>query len=205
LSKRVGETWVRIINKDEFNLEYLIEFKPDKIFIPHWSFKIPETIYLNYECVLFHMTDLPYGRGGSPLQNLIINGKAETKISAIRVSNGIDTGPIYLKKNLALTGTAEEIFDSSSIIIFQMIDEIISKRPDPIEQKGDVVYFKRRRPEDGDIRFLSNLERIHDYIRMLDCHGYPNAFIETDFVRIEFSNSKINNNEIIANVRIVKK
>ena len=29
------------------------------------------------------MTDLPYGRGGSPLQNLIIRGFESTKISAI--------------------------------------------------------------------------------------------------------------------------
>ena len=45
------------------------------------------------------MTDLPYGRGGSPLQNLIINGHKETMMSALRCVQELDAGPIYLKKN----------------------------------------------------------------------------------------------------------
>lgn len=44
------------------------------------------------------MTDLPYGRGGSPLQNLIVRNHYKTKISEIRVKKEIDSGPIYLKK-----------------------------------------------------------------------------------------------------------
>ena len=30
-----------------------------------------QEIHENYKCIIFHMTDLPFGRGGSPLQNLI--------------------------------------------------------------------------------------------------------------------------------------
>ena len=44
------------------------------------------------------MTDLPFGRGGSPLQNLIVRGFEETMTSAIKVTKGIDTGDIYLKE-----------------------------------------------------------------------------------------------------------
>ena len=46
------------------------------------------------------MTDLPYGRGGSPLQNLIARGFLETKISAILVEKQLDAGPVYLKMEL---------------------------------------------------------------------------------------------------------
>ena len=63
---------------------------------------IPKKIYSNYDCIVFHMTDLPYGRGGSPLQNLIVRGHKETKISALNVQSGLDTGDIYLKKKLIL-------------------------------------------------------------------------------------------------------
>ena len=42
---------------------------------------------------------------------------------------------------------------------------------------------------------------------MLDCDGYPNAFIETSNLKFEFKNAKfdVNNNLIDANVRIFKK
>ena len=74
--------------------------EPRYIFFPHWSWKIPKEIYEHYECVAFHMTDLPYGRGGSPLQNLIVREKYYTQISAFRVTEGMDEGPIYLKHPL---------------------------------------------------------------------------------------------------------
>ena len=63
--------WIYLDNKNLFTIGYLREKKIKKIFIPHWSFIIPKEIYQNFECILFHMTDLPFGRGGSPLQNLI--------------------------------------------------------------------------------------------------------------------------------------
>lgn len=59
-------------NKEGFSLKNICDFQPDYIFLPHWSYIIPREITDNWECVVFHMTDLPYGRGGSPLQNLIV-------------------------------------------------------------------------------------------------------------------------------------
>ena len=61
---------VRIFTgKDELTYDNVCDFNPDYIFFPHWSYYIPEEITNQWECVVFHMTDLPYGRGGSPLQN----------------------------------------------------------------------------------------------------------------------------------------
>ena len=97
LKQRPDEKWSRIANKKDFRIEFLDELNPSKIFIPHWSYIIPKSIHNKYECILFHMTDLPFGRGGSPLQNLIVRGHKDTKISAIQVKDGIDTGDIYLK------------------------------------------------------------------------------------------------------------
>jgi len=50
-----------------------------------------------------------FRKGGSPLQNLIERGIKKTKISAIKVDGGIDTGDIFFKRDLDLYGTAEEI------------------------------------------------------------------------------------------------
>ncbi|TVL99719.1 MAG: methionyl-tRNA formyltransferase [Candidatus Brocadia sp. WS118] len=206
LLNRKEEDWFRITQKENFNLSELNKTNPEKIFIPHWSHIIPAEIYERYECIVFHMTDLPYGRGGSPLQNLIVRGHQETKISAIRINQGIDTGKIYLKAPLSLLGTAEEIFLRSSEVIQRMIAKIIETNPEPQEQKGDVVNFKRRKAEEGDISKLESLEQAYDYIRMLDCNGYPSAFLETETFRFEFSRASLKADQsIIADVRITKK
>ena len=199
--------WFYIKNKDELTPGFLKQKNIEKIFIPHWSFKIPESIYRNFECVLFHMTDLPYGRGGSPLQNLIKLGHKRTKISAIKVIEGVDSGPIYLKRDLELNGTATEIFLRSSSIIFSMILEIISDLPTPQKQVGEVVHFKRRKPNQSKLTNLKSIDELYDHIRMLDCDGYPKAFLEFENFRLEFDESKIidkNNLTATVNFKLVK-
>ena len=208
LSKRDEESWVRIKQYEDFNEAVLNKLQPEIIFIPHWSFIIPETIWKNYTCVVFHMTDLPYGRGGSPLQNLIVRGHSETMISALKVDKGIDTGDIYCKSPLSLEGSAQEIFERSAPIIAKMIERIIEERLSPSPQQGSPVYFKRRNKDDGRLNTLTNLEEVYNYIRMLDAEGYPNAFVETEDLIIKFKEAKLGvagNSEIHANVIITKK
>jgi methionyl-tRNA formyltransferase len=192
-----------ITEKEELSYGNLNSFNPEYIFFPHWSWIIPDNIYNNFNCVVFHMTDLPYGRGGSPLQNLIVRGIENTKISALKVDGGLDTGPIYLKKDLNLYGSAEEIFLRASNLIFdEMIPEIINNEILSKEQKGEVVEFKRRKSYQSEIKKDFSLSKIYDYIRMLDAEGYPDAFIKYGDLKLEFSRAKLTDDGIVADVKI---
>lgn len=206
LSRWTSDEWVLISEKEKFNKDFLTEIGAKKVFIPHWSYLIPSSIFDNFECILFHMTDLPYGRGGSPLQNLILRGHKKTKISAIRVESGIDTGDIYLKKKLSLEGSAQDIFERANNIIFKMILEIIKSNPSPTKQIGQPYNFKRRTPEMSNIKELKKLDEIYDYIRMLDAEGYPKAFFETKFFKFEFDGASLSaDGKVLANVKIIKR
>lgn len=206
LTNLTGYNWTLISEKNKFTQSYLNKLNPKKIFIPHWSYIIPSEIYDNFECIVFHMTDLPYGRGGSPLQNLIVRGHKETKISAIKVEEGLDTGDIYLKKDLSLEGTAQQIFERANDIIEKMILEIVNCDLYPVKQEGEVTVFKRRKPSMSEVSELDSVEKMYDYIRMLDAEGYPHAFIENEFFKFEFTQAKKTSDKTIeANVRIIKK
>ena len=198
--------WILINKKLDFNIKKLDGINPVKIFIPHWSYIIPEEVFEKHECIVFHMTDLPYGRGGSPLQNLIVLGKEKTKISALKVVKELDAGPIYLKKELNLYGNAEEIFLRANSIIEHMIIEIIVDNLEPKEQIGDIVHFKRRKPKDSNMVDLKEIKDLYNYIRMLDADGYPKAFIENEYFKFEFSNASLNaNGNINSEIIIIKK
>ena len=176
---------------------------PEKIFFPHWSWIIPKSVYDTFECIVFHMTDLPFGRGGSPLQNLISRGIYQTKISAIRVVREIDAGPIYMKEELSLYGSAEEIYIRASEIIFQkMIPRLIQETIVPQPQKGKVTTFPRRTPKESNLSGNKDLVSIYDHIRMLDAEGYPPAYLETDCFRFEINHATLRNGSIEARVRI---
>lgn len=190
--------------KEEFTAENVKTFEPDYILMPHWSYIMSDEITQNWNCVVFHMTDLPYGRGGSPLQNLIVRGHKETKISAIKVTSKLDGGPIYMKKPLSLEGSAQEIFIRCSDVIFnEMIPRFLEESLEPVEQTGEPVIFKRRKEADGEITPDMEPEKIYDYIRMLDAEGYPRAFMDFGEYRLSFENAKLSQDGEVVEARVV--
>ena len=194
-----------ITSPSDLAINNVQKYRPPFIFVPHWSNRIGPEIFKKYKCIIFHMTDLPYGRGGSPLQNLIVREFKKTKISAALCVEEFDAGPIFLKKPLSLAGSAGEIYLRARNIIEKMIIEIISEQPKSVPQKGESVVFKRRLSANGDLGVLPSLTKVYDYIRMLDAPQYPHAFLETDIFRFEFSDAQLKGEEVIARVRIRKK
>lgn len=196
--------WVFINSKEELNLTKINQIKPKYIFFLHWSWTVPDEIVNHFECVCFHMTDVPYGRGGSPLQNLIARGHKRTKLTALRMTSEVDAGPIYLKEDLSLEGNAEEIYIRAASLSAQMIERIIREDLQPDPQMGEVVEFKRRKPDESEVLELPTLESLYDFIRMLDAEGYPRAFLKHKGFRYEFSRVGLYHDRIMADVKITR-
>lgn len=179
----------------------LARLRPDYVFFPHWSWIIPPEIFENFECVVFHMTDLPFGRGGSPLQNLILRGLRRTKVSAIKVARDVDAGPVYMKLPASLSGSAQEIYDRVSALVFgRMIPEMLRRRHAPRPQKGRPVFFSRRKPADSRLPAFSAAREAYDFIRMLDAEGYPPAFADFGSLRAEFRKARLEKGALKAEV-----
>lgn len=192
----------RLRTPDELTVAALAAIDPRFVFFPHWSSKIPAEIYDRFECVIFHMTDLPYGRGGSPLQNLIARGHEETRLTALRCVGAMDAGPVYMKRPLSLLGTAEEVLMRAGALTAAMIAEIALDRPEPQPQQGEPTMFTRRTPDDGTLAAATTLAEAYDLIRMLDADGYPRAFADFGPFRLEFERASQRPDEIVADVRI---
>lgn len=82
ISSEVNAHWLFVTTPAELATA-LQENVPRYVFFLHWNWRVPEFIWKMHECVCFHMTDVPYGRGGSPLQNLIAAGHERTQLSAL--------------------------------------------------------------------------------------------------------------------------
>jgi methionyl-tRNA formyltransferase len=199
----LSESWTFASTSEE--LSFLLTERPEPryIFFLHWSNRVPDDWLEKYECVCFHMTDVPYGRGGSPLQNLIERGHRETMLTALRMVHEMDAGPVYAKRSLSLEGNAEEIYLRAGRLSFAMISYIISNQILPKDQIGEPVNFKRRTPEQSQVPVdLRDLMPLHDFIRMLDAEGYPQAFIDHGEFRIHFSRATLYDGRIVADAKI---
>lgn len=194
--------WHFASKPDQLTPEKVAAINPRFLFFLHWSDKVPPEIVNTYECVCFHMTEVPYGRGGSPLQNLIARGHRRTKLTALRMVEQFDAGPVYMQEELSLEGGAEEIYIRSSYLAARMILRIIGEQPVPVPQTGEATVFKRRKPADSRIPALGSLQSLHDFIRMLDAEGYPQAFVEYQGFRYEFKRASLYDGRIEADVII---
>ena len=197
--------WHLISQPQALTLEALRALKPKYVFFPHWSWIVPQAILQEFDCVCFHMTDLPYGRGGSPLQNLIANGHKDTKLTALKMTSELDAGPIYTKRPLSLEGSAKRIFRRSAELTWEIIKDMVEQEPSPNPQQGKVTEFTRRTPEQSELQWQNELEQIYDHVRMLDAESYPHAFHKVADKLLHFTDIKWNEDgELVAQVKISK-
>ena len=196
--------WYLIEKPDQLTLLAIQKITPRYGVFPHWSWRVAPEITERFECVCFHMSDVPYGRGGSPLQNLIARGHKSTMLTALRMVDEIDAGPVYLKRPLSLEGRAVEIYERAADLVYDMMQEIITNEMTPVPQKGEVTIFPRRKPEQSSIPQTGSAEALYDFIRMLDAPTYPRAFIDWGQWRLEFDQARMLGDGVEAHVTIRK-
>ncbi len=189
------------------NKKKIQKFRPKIIFFIHWSKKISANFLKKNLCIQFHSSDLPRFRGGSPIQNQIINQVKNTKISAFKMNDIIDGGDICIKEKLKLSGSAETIYKNMEKKCVHMIKKI-SKRKKVIfyKQKGKASFYKRRSDKDSNLKLneLNNFSSLYDFIRMLDADGYPNAFLKLKKFKIIFNDAKLEKKCVSGKFKIIK-
>ena len=120
------------------------------------------------------------------------------------MTNKIDSGPIYSKKNISLNGSLNEIFERISNAILFMITKIIKNKIIPKHQSGKPLYFKRINEQESIINQFEKLDSVYDKIRMLDSDEYPNAYYKFGNTIIKLQGAKTKKNYILCNAKIFK-
>ena len=193
--------WKILTKKSQLNFKSLERYNPKFIFFPNLNINIDKKIIDNFNCLCFHETDLPYGRGGSPIQNLILLKKKITKLTALKIESGIkvDEGKVYIKRKIKLNGTGLDIYKRCAQEIIKMINVINFKKITPKKQFGKITKFKKRKPKDSKIPAkIYNISQIYDIIRMLDIPGYPKAFIKKKNFEVFFDDANIKKDTVTA-------
>jgi methionyl-tRNA formyltransferase len=181
-----------ITRAKDLSLKKLNMIKPDLIFFPHWSHIISKKILKTFLCIGFHSTPLPYGRGGSPIHNMVIRGFKFTKICAFKIESKLDSGSIYLKTSLSLSKSGHIIFKDMYNKICKMIIKLSKNLPNPKKQKGIITKFRRLTAKDGIIKDSSTMEQAYNLIKVLDMKdkNYLNAHMKRKNWKILFKEVK---------------
>ena len=183
LSKNKDHHFLIIRSKIKYDENAVYSFNPDIILYYGWSWFINKEIIKKYKCIMLHPSPLPKYRGGSPIQNQIINNEGMSAVTLFLMDEGMDTGPILSQKEFSLSGELSEIFQNISNIGYELTNKILNAEFNPVPQDNDnATVFKRRKPHESEITIdeIQNkpARYLYNKIRMLQ-FPYPNAFIKT--------------------------
>lgn len=117
----------------------------------------------------FHPGDLPFYRGCSAPEWQVYEGKPVTSTCHL-VNEGIDTGPIYRKKQLAVATISYEamrasIYPQTARFVAEIIGEIVENQgfiTPPVPQNEEVAIY---RPYIGEEKRTELRENFADFIR----------------------------------------
>lgn len=165
-------------------VNFLSQFKTDIILSINYLFIVQQEI-INHPklyAINFHGSLLPKYRGRTPHVWSIINGEKETGITAHKMEEGCDTGDILLQYTIEI----QPLFTGSDILniynekypqmIYEILDYIDKNTLKSFKQNEEnATYFGKRTPDDGQINWNWQKERIYNWIRA-QSDPYPGAY-----------------------------
>lgn len=149
------------VKENEAFFEELRAFKPDIAVVVAYGKILPKEVLEipRFGCINVHASILPKYRGASPIQHAILCGEEKTGVTIIQMDEGMDTGDMLLKRELAIDNmNAEELSRALGKIGGELILEVlplIEGGNATLEKQDDskATYTKMIRKEDGRINF----------------------------------------------------
>ncbi len=138
-------------------------------------------------CLNIHASLLPRWRGAAPIQRAIMAGDAKTGVTIMQMEEGLDTGPMLLKEELAIGAdmNAGALHDALAKIgaglIVQALDELPDLKPVPQPSDG-VTYAAKITKEECRIDWRRSAAELDRHIRGLS--PAPGAFTEINGERL---------------------
>src|SRR5947209_8061075 len=86
------------------NIEALAAYKPDLYIVAAFGQILPQAVLdqPRYGTLNIHASLLPRYRGVSPISEVILQGEGETGVTIMLIDEGVDTGPILLKRRVSI-------------------------------------------------------------------------------------------------------
>jgi len=179
--KNLGLTVYEVSNKKKLE-ETLESLKPDLLIVSDFGIILsPKSLSVPKLTINTHPSLLPKYRGPSPYISALLNGDKETGVTIIRMTEGIDEGPIYLQEKMTITNNENQISlrkklaDLTFKMLIDNLENIYKGTIKPIPQDNNKAnYTKLFTKEDGKINWQENAEVIERKIRALN--PWPGTF-----------------------------
>lgn len=166
---------------DEATRDRLARLAPEAICVCAFGALIKEPLLSDYLMLNVHPSLLPRWRGAAPIERTIMAGDERTGVSIMRVTAGLDSGPVCLQaeESIGLEDTYGTLAPRLAALGGELLIRALDERPHCTEQDdslatyADKISAGDRRLDPG--RGVHELERV---VRALTPH--IGAYVELD-------------------------
>jgi len=144
--------------------------------------KIFKKLELNKHNLVVHESDLPKGKGWSPITWQILEGKNRIPVTLFEAVKTVDAGAIYAKEYIELDGTEllSEIKHQQGIVTQKLILNFINKFPNILGENQDAEqssFYPKRTSKDSLLNINESIVSQFDLLRVCDNERYPAHFV----------------------------
>ena len=175
------------LKKNQECIDLINDIQPDAIVVVAFGQILPpEILHIpRYGCINVHASLLPDLRGAAPINWAVIKGYKKTGITIMKMDEGVDTGDIFLAKEVKIgdTETAGELFDKLSKIgpdlLLKTLEKIENGQIKPVVQDDNrSSYAPLMNKELGKICWDKNSREVYNLIRGVT--PWPGAYTVYD-------------------------
>ena len=136
-------------------------------------------------CVNVHASLLPRWRGAAPIQRAILAGDETSGVTIMRMDEGLDTGPMLLRRELEIGGkyaaqVTEEMAQLGADALIEWLDHPTPPKPQP---EAGVTYASKIDKAEARIDWAAGATQIGRQIRAFN--PTPGAWFEANGERIK--------------------
>ena len=167
--------------RDEETVSELLTIECDYIVVAAYGQILPKEILEHAPCINLHASILPELRGASPIQQILLDGKKETGVTAMLMDVGLDTGDIIKidKIDVADDEMVETLFERLTDVAVELTVDVLQNFSSYEALKQDdslATHCGKITKADGEVEFL-DAETLYNKYRAFT--PWPGIYLES--------------------------
>jgi methionyl-tRNA formyltransferase len=171
--------------------EALRSWAPDLGVVAAYGQLIPEAMLAlpRLGMINVHASLLPLYRGAAPIQRAVVDGRADTGVTIMRVVKALDAGPMLASRRRTILPdeTSSDLERDLAVLGAALLVEVVDRlAAGPVHEEPQderlVTYAKRLTKGEGAIDWRTSAREIHNRVRGL--YPWPHAFATLQGERI---------------------
>jgi methionyl-tRNA formyltransferase len=147
--------------------------EPDAVCVCAFGALIKEPLLSDYEMLNVHPSRLPRWRGAAPVERAIMAGDEETGVSIMRVTAGLDSGPVcaQVATPIGPTDTYGTLAERLEGLGASLLIDVLDRQPACAEQdEAGATYAEKLTPDDRRLDPTRSAAQLDRVVRALRPH-----------------------------------